>query len=118
MTFETVPVPSIESNVQAMTNNRKYERTEPSKPLDAHAQLSEYSLVTGEVLDYGVGGVFFKPDMGYVDGGFVEDGDLDVGDIVEIYVAGLIRVLARVAWAGYHPKHKCFGYGMDWKQLD
>ena len=78
------------------------------------------SLVVGTVLDLGAGGLFFTPEVGYLDG-VITPGSrcldtLDLGINVEVEL--LDQVFAgRIVWTGTSQRHEVLGLGVQFTAL-
>jgi len=92
---------------------RAWRRTDVREPAEIHMGDS---LVTGHLRDFGGGGVFFEPDLGYLDGQMVQGLDcldyMDMGDTFTIVVFGH-KILAKIAWSGFSQRHGTWGLGVQ-----
>ena len=93
------------------TQKRKYARQKVN--MDAMASF-DGGVVSGEILDLSVGGVFVETLGGILDG-YAKGADtilegVKVGDVATIEM-GKAKMLVEICWKGWHEGHQCPGFG-------
>jgi len=92
---------------------------------DATIQIGDI-MMSGKVLDYSPGGVFFTPEVSYIDGDFIHGNrvlkELCIGGIGHLLIQykehPVVDTRVHIRWVGRSDRHQTRGAGFENKAVD